>query len=229
MIWIERFYYLHNQAANRKASQRVTLLTHPPTQQCKVKFSLSHPLFGHPLNFPMFLLTLFLSIFKDSFAAIARAKSKISANSQGNHVNNIGQLVELGDHLPLPPPLLLLLHQGPRLAGPAFAFESWNQSETFLISMEASATSASTTMVATWSFIQAQRRGVFESSAVTASGSTLINFYKLKIESLTHAGAKGSHNEFGQSKPTTGAGCSFVWSGWPPARIIFPMYSRFHR
>ena len=129
MIWIERFYYLHNQAANRKASQRVTLLTHPPTQQCKVKFSLSHPLFGHPLNFPMFLLTLFLSIFKDSFAAIARAKSKISANSQGNHVNNIGQLVELGDHLPLPPPLLLLLHQGPRLAGPAFAFESWNRSE----------------------------------------------------------------------------------------------------
>ena len=60
------------------------------------------------------------------------------ANLHGNHVNNTGQLVlsschlvELRHHLPLPPPLLLLLHHWPNLAGPEFGFESWIQTETW--------------------------------------------------------------------------------------------------
>ena len=58
------------------------------------------------------------------------------ANLHGNHVNNTGQLilsagqlVQLGHHLPLQPPVLLLLHQGPDLAGPELGFESWIQTE----------------------------------------------------------------------------------------------------
>ena len=59
--------------------------------------------------------------------------------------------------------------------------ESKLKLETFLISREASATSASTPMVATWSFCQAQYKAVSVSSSVTDSGSTLSKFYKTKI------------------------------------------------
>ena len=87
--------------------------------------------------------------------------------------------------------------------------------------MDASTTSARTPMVATWSFCQAQYRAVSESSWVTASGSTLLKFYKMEVgEFYTRAGAKEAHREFSHLKPNAAADCSSLWSGFPPAKAF---------
>ena len=92
--------------------------------------------------------------------------------------------------------------------------ESKLKLKTSLISREGSATSASTPMVAMWSFFQAQWRAVSESSPVTASGSTLANCYKMKV---------GEFHPCCSKRVTKGV---FPWEATYCSRLLFCMVWR---